>query len=60
MERTQGAVITGEFAGRTGGVELYATNAAHLILGDVPVPSGDGIPLFECDLHSEGVVWYRC
>lgn len=48
---TQRAVITGKFAGGTCPVELDATDPANLVLGHVPVPGGNGIPFFECDLH---------
>ena len=52
-QRTQGTVVTGIFAGRTGPVELHATDAAHLVLRHVPSPCRHGIPLFDRDFHGE-------
>lgn len=51
QQLTEGAVITGEFAGRTSAVELDAADTTHLVLGHVPVPGGNGIPFLEGDLH---------
>lgn len=54
---TEGAVIAGKFAGRTGAIELNTTDTADFIFRDIPVPSSDGIPFFNGDLH--GVVGVR-
>lgn len=51
---TESAVIAGEFASRTSAVKLNTADTADLILRDVPVPSSDGIPFLNGDLH--GVV----
>lgn len=48
---TQRTVVTGEFAGWTGPVELYATDAADFVVGHVPVPGRDGVPFFDADFH---------
>lgn len=50
-ELTQRAVISREFACWTGTVKLDTTDATHIILRHIPVPGGDGIPLFDDDLH---------
>lgn len=51
---TKRAVITGKFAGRTSAIELNTTDTTDFILRDVPVPSSDGIPFLNGDLHG---VW---
>jgi hypothetical protein len=51
QQLTKGAVIAREFAGRTSAVELDAADTAHLVLGHVPVPGGNGIPFLQSDLH---------
>lgn len=48
---TKGAVIAREFAGGTGAIKLNATDTAHLILGHVPAPRGDRMPLLDGNLH---------
>ena len=49
--RTQRAIITREFAGWTGPVELNATDPTDVVVGHVPAPGCDGVPLFDGDLH---------
>lgn len=48
---TKRAFVTGEFAGRTGAIKLHTADTTHFILWDIPVPSGNGIPLLKNDLH---------
>ena len=48
---TQRTFVSGEFACRTGPVELDTTDTAYLILGHIPVPGGDSIPFFQLDFH---------
>jgi hypothetical protein len=47
----QSAVIAWEFACRASTVKLDATDATDFILGHVPSPCGDGVPLVDLDLH---------
>lgn len=51
MPLTKGAVVAGEFAGWTSSVELNTTDATHFILRNIPMPSSNGIPFFNGDLH---------
>lgn len=51
LQHTQRAIITREFAGWTGPVELNATDPTDVVVGHVPAPGCDGIPLFDGDLH---------
>ena len=48
---TQGTVIAGEFAGRTRPIELHATYPADLVVGHVPAPDRNSVPLFNGSLH---------
>lgn len=50
---TKSTVIAGEFAGWTGAIKLDTTDATHLILRDIPMPSSNGIPFFDSNLHGE-------
>lgn len=52
-QRTQGTIVTGKLAGGTGAVELDATDAADIVVGHVPAPGSDGVPLFEGNFHVE-------
>ena len=51
LQHTQRAIITREFAGWTGPVELNATDPTDVVVGHVPAPGCDGVPLFDGDLH---------
>lgn len=54
MSLTKRAVVTREFAGWTSAIELNTTDATYFILGNIPVPSSNGIPFFNGDLHCAG------
>ena len=51
---TQRTFVSGDFAPRASPIEMSLTNAAHVVLWDVPPPSCDRIPLFDVDSHAEG------
>lgn len=51
LSLTQCTVITREFARRTRAIELNTTDAADVVLGHVPPPGRDGVPLLDSDLH---------
>lgn len=62
---TQGTVIPRELARWTGTVELDATDPTDVVVGHVPTPGSDGIPLFDGDLHGSCTgglidVWSSC
>jgi hypothetical protein len=48
---TKRTVIAGEFAGWTSAIELNTADTTDFILRDIPVPSSDGIPFLNGDLH---------
>ena len=50
-KRTQLALVARILAGRAGAVELDAADAAHVVLGHVPAPRRDRVPLLDGDLH---------
>lgn len=54
MSLTKRAVVTREFAGWTSAIELNPTDATYFILRNIPVPSSNGIPFFNGDLHCGG------
>lgn len=56
MSLTKCAVVTREFTGWTSAIELNTTDATYFILGNIPVPSSNGIPFFNGDLHCGGMV----
>lgn len=56
MSLTKRAVVTREFAGWTSAIELNTTDATYFILGNIPMPSSNGIPFFNGDLHCGGGV----
>lgn len=55
MSLTKRAVVTREFAGWTSAIELNTTDSTYFILGNIPVPSSNGIPFFNGDFHCGGV-----
>lgn len=54
--RTERTIITGKFAGRTSTVKLDSTDPTDFVIGHIPTPGGDGVPLFDGDFHSVGLV----
>lgn len=48
---TQWTLITGKLALGTGAVVWVATDATHVVVGHVPVPSRNGVPFADSDLH---------
>ena len=48
---TQTAVIAREFTRRTSAVEVNLADAADVVLGDIPAPSGDRIPIGDLNFH---------
>ena len=50
----QRAVVTGEATVRAGTVELDTADTADVVLGDVPVPDGDGVVGFDGYFHGGG------
>ena len=48
---TKAAVVAGILARRTRPVKVYLTDAADVVLGNIPLPCGDGIPLLDGDFH---------
>lgn len=51
---TQSTVIPREFARWASAVELDATDPTDVVVGHVPAPGCDGIPLLDCDFHLRG------
>lgn len=50
---TKATVVAGILARRTRPVKVHLTDTADVVFGDIPLPCGDGIPLFDGDFHRE-------
>lgn len=48
---TKATVVAGILARGTRPVKVHLTDTADVVLGDIPLPCGDGIPLFDGDFH---------
>lgn len=48
---TKATVVAGILARRTRPVKVHLTDTADVVLGDIPLPCGDGIPLLDGDFH---------
>lgn len=50
---TETAVVTWIFAGRTGAVKVNLADTTDVVLGDIPSPSRDSVPVCDGDLHGK-------
>lgn len=55
---TQRTIVPRKPAIRTRPVELHTTDAAHIVLGNVPAPRSDCVPALDLDLHVFFCFWF--
>lgn len=52
-KHTQAAIISRIFAGRTCPIEMDLADSTHVVVGNVPSPGSNGVPLSNFDFHCD-------